>query len=234
MIQFRMLNKSKGPAMWSPRTQNDRHLFAATWREMLENTPNLDIWQDSVNSLIVSRGTIDGVRTSLGIEIRGKSVVLTNGTFLNGVIHIGDKNFGGGRIGENKATGITEQLLELGFESDRLKTGTPPRLDGRSLDYSKMEIQDGDEDVVGFSYLGNQHPFRKERDQASVVRHKDLGVRNKLISTQSPLCNILLKSNVAAGSRIPTIKYTKCSKPDSIAHQCFKGRIEGTGPTLLS
>lgn len=158
MIQFRMLNKSKGPAMWSPRTQNDRHLFASTWREMLEQTPNLDIWQDSVSGLIVSRGTIEGVVTNLGIEIRGKSVVLTNGTFLNGVIHIGEKNFGGGRIGESKATGITEQLLELGFESDRLKTGTPPRLDGRSLDYSKMEIQDGDEDIVGFSYLNVEKP----------------------------------------------------------------------------
>lgn len=158
MIQFRMLNKSKGPAMWSPRTQNDRHLFASTWREMLEKTPNLDIWQDSVTGLIVSRGTIEGVTTNLGIEIRAKSVVLTNGTFLNGVIHIGEKNFGGGRMGESKATGITEQLVALGFESDRLKTGTPPRLDGRSLDYSKMEIQDGDEDIVGFSYLDTEKP----------------------------------------------------------------------------
>lgn len=161
MIQFRMLNKSKGPAMWSPRTQNDRMLFASTWREMLEATPNLDIWQDSVNSLIVSRETIEGVRTSLGIEIRGKSVVLTNGTFLNGVIHIGEKNFGGGRIGENKATGITEQLVELGFETARLKTGTPPRLDGRSLDYSKMEEQGGDEDIVGFSYLDTEKPLNQ-------------------------------------------------------------------------
>lgn len=161
MIQFRMLNKSKGPAMWSPRTQNDRMLFASTWREMLEATPNLDIWQDSVNSLIVSRETIEGVRTSLGIEIRGKSVVLTNGTFLNGVIHIGEKNFGGGRIGENKATGITEQLVELDFETARLKTGTPPRLDGRSLDYSKMEEQGGDEDIVGFSYLDTEKPLNQ-------------------------------------------------------------------------
>ncbi|HOZ51122.1 MAG TPA: tRNA uridine-5-carboxymethylaminomethyl(34) synthesis enzyme MnmG [Chitinophagaceae bacterium] len=158
MIQFRMLNKSKGPAMWSPRTQNDRHLFASTWREMLEGTKNLDIWQDSVNGLIVSRGTIEGVVTNLGIEIRAKSVILTNGTFLNGVIHIGEKNFGGGRMGESKATGITEQLLELGFESDRLKTGTPPRLDGRSLDYSKMETQDGDDDIVGFSYIDTPKP----------------------------------------------------------------------------
>lgn len=153
MIQFRMLNMSKGPAMWSPRTQNDRMLFAATWREILEQTPNLDIWQDSVLGLHVSRGTIQGVRTQMGVDIMGSSVVLTNGTFLNGVIHIGEKQFGGGRIGESKATGITEQLIELGFESSRLKTGTPPRLDGRSIDYSKTEVQEGDEDVVGFSYL---------------------------------------------------------------------------------
>jgi tRNA uridine 5-carboxymethylaminomethyl modification enzyme len=153
MIQFRMLNKSKGPGMWSPRTQNDRMLFATIWREMLEATPNLDFWQDMVTSLIVSRGTIKGVVTGMGQEIMGKAIILTNGTFLNGVIHIGEKQIGGGRIGEKGATGITEQLVSLGFESDRLKTGTPPRLDGRSLDYSKMEIQDGDEEIVGFSYL---------------------------------------------------------------------------------
>lgn len=152
MIQFRMLNKSKGPAMWSPRTQNDRMVFALTWREMLEQTPNLDFWQDMVKGLIVSRGTIKGVITGMGQEIRGKAVVLTNGTFLNGVIHVGEKQFGGGRMGEKGATGITEQLVELGFESDRLKTGTPPRIDGRSLNYDKMEIQDGDEEIVGFSY----------------------------------------------------------------------------------
>ncbi|MBS1585135.1 MAG: tRNA uridine-5-carboxymethylaminomethyl(34) synthesis enzyme MnmG [Bacteroidetes bacterium] len=153
MIQFRMLNKSKGPGMWSPRTQNDRMLFASTWREMLENTPNVDFWQDMVKGLIVSRGTIQGVVTGMGQEIHAKSVVLTNGTFLNGVIHIGEKQFGGGRIGEKGATGITEQLVELGFESARLKTGTPPRIDGRSLDYTKMDIQEGDDEIVGFSYL---------------------------------------------------------------------------------
>lgn len=152
-IQFRMLNKSKGPGMWSPRSQNDRMLFASTWREMLEKTPNVDFWQDMVSGLIVSRGTIQGIVTGMGQEIRGKAVVLTNGTFLNGVIHVGEKQFGGGRMGEKGATGITEQLVELGFETDRLKTGTPPRVDGRSLDYSKMEIQNGDEEVVGFSYL---------------------------------------------------------------------------------
>lgn len=153
MIQFRMLNKSKGPGMWSPRTQNDRHLFAQTWRELLENTPNVDFWQDSVNSLIVSRGTVCGVVTGMGLEIQAKSVIITSGTFLNGVIHVGEKQFGGGRMGEKGATGITEQLVELGFEADRLKTGTPPRVDGRSLDYFKMEIQEGDEEIVGFSYL---------------------------------------------------------------------------------
>lgn len=153
MIQFRMLNKSKGPGMWSPRTQNDRMLFASTWREMLENTPNLDFWQDMVKGLIVSRGTIKGVVTGMGQEIRAKAVVLTNGTFLNGIIHVGEKQFGGGRMGEKGATGITEQLVSLGFESRRLKTGTPPRIDGRSLDYTKMEIQEGDQEITGFSYL---------------------------------------------------------------------------------
>lgn len=160
-IQFRMLNKSKGPGMWSPRTQNDRHLFAQKWREALESNLNIDFWQDAVKSLIVSRGTVTGVVTSMGLSIYGKSVVLTNGTFLNGVIHVGEKQFGGGRMGEKNSVGITEQLIELGFESDRLKTGTPPRIDGRSLDYSKMEIQNGDDEVVGFSYL----PIKKVKPE---------------------------------------------------------------------
>ncbi len=163
MIQFRMLNKSKGPGMWSPRTQNDRVLFANTWREMLEQTPNIDFWQDTVNGLIVSRGTIEGVVTGMGHSIYAKSVVLTNGTFLNGVIHIGEKQFGGGRMGEKGATGITEQLVSLGFDSARLKTGTPPRIDGRSLDYTKMEVQDGDEEIVGFSYLPIQRIQPKQQ-----------------------------------------------------------------------
>ena len=152
-IQFRMLNKSKGPGMWSPRSQNDRMLFAATWRSMLEKTKNVDIYQDTVEGLIVSRGTIGGVVTGMGHHIRSKSVVLTNGTFLNGIIHIGEKQLAGGRIAERGATGITEQLVSLGFESARLKTGTPPRIDGRSLNYEKMEVQQGDDEVVGFSYL---------------------------------------------------------------------------------
>lgn len=153
MIQFRMLNRSKGPAMWSPRTQNDRMLFAAKWREMLENTPNVDFYQDMVREIIIENGQAKGVITGLGHSIKSRAVVVTSGTFLNGVIHIGEKRFGGGRVAEKAATGITEQLIELGFESDRLKTGTPPRVDGRSLDYSKMEEQKGDEEITGFSYL---------------------------------------------------------------------------------
>lgn len=151
-IQFRMLNRSKGPAMWSPRTQNDRMLFAATWREMLEKTPNVDFYQDMVRSIIIKGNKACGVVTGLGHEVKAKSVVVTSGTFLNGIIHIGEKQFGGGRVAEKAATGITEQLVEYGFESDRLKTGTPPRVDGRSLDYSKMEEQKGDDEIVGFSY----------------------------------------------------------------------------------
>ena len=153
MIQFRMLNRSKGPAMWSPRAQSDRMLFAATWREMLENTPNVDFYQDMVVGLLVKGDKVYGIKTAMGNEIKAKSVVLTNGTFLNGIIHIGEKQLGGGRMAEKAATGITEQLVSLGFDSDRLKTGTPARLDGRSLDYSKMEEQRGDDDIVGFSYL---------------------------------------------------------------------------------
>ena len=152
-IQFKMLNLSKGPAMWSPRTQNDRMLFAEEWRLALENTPNLDFFQDMVKQLIVENNKVAGVVTSLGIEIKAKSVVLTNGTFLNGLIHVGDKQLGGGRMGEPRAFGITEQLVTLGFEAGRMKTGTPPRVDGRSLDYSKMEEQKGDENPQKFSYL---------------------------------------------------------------------------------
>ena len=152
-IQFKMLNLSKGPAMWSPRTQNDRMKFAEEWRYVLENTPNLDFFQDMVKSLIINNDKVEGVITSLGIEIKGKSVILTNGTFLNGLIHVGDKQLGGGRMGEPKAYGITEQLVDLGFEAGRMKTGTPVRVDGRSLDYSKMEEQAGDKNPQKFSYL---------------------------------------------------------------------------------
>ncbi len=158
MVQFRMLNRSKGPAMWSPRTQNDRMMFAGLWREMLEQTPNIDFWQDMISGLIIKDKRVVGVKTSMGLDIHSKTVVLTNGTFLNGLIHIGEKNFGGGRAGERAAHGITEQLVELGFEAGRMKTGTPPRIDGRSLDYTKMERQEGDEDVVGFSYKETEKP----------------------------------------------------------------------------
>jgi len=152
MIQFRMLNKSKGPAMWSPRAQSDRMAFAAKWRKMLEEHPNIDFWQEMVKGILVKEGRCCGVLTGIGLEIESKAVVLTNGTFLNGLIHIGEKTFGGGRAGEKAATGITEQLLDLGFESGRMKTGTPPRIDGRSLDWGKMELQPGDEKPGKFSY----------------------------------------------------------------------------------
>ncbi len=158
MIQFRMLNRSKGPAMWSPRTQNDRMRFAEEWRLMLEQTPNVDFWQDMVSGLIVEDSCVKGVVTGMGIEFRSKAVVLTNGTFLNGLIHIGEKRFGGGRTGEKASTGITEQLTSIGFTSGRMKTGTPPRLDGRSLDYSKMEEQKGDEIPGKFSFTDTTAP----------------------------------------------------------------------------
>ena len=162
-IQFKMLNKSKGPAMWSPRVQSDRMRFAEDWRLMLERTPNLDFYQEMVSGLLMDKHKVVGVKTSLGVEIKGKTVVLTNGTFLNGLIHIGNKNFGGGRAGEKAATGITEQLVSLGFESGRMKTGTPPRVDGRSLDYSKMIEQPGDENPEKFSYLDITKPLQHQR-----------------------------------------------------------------------
>lgn len=162
MIQFRMLNLSKGPAMWSPRCQSDRVRFAEEWRSILENNPNVDFWQDTARNIILEDGKACGVTTSLGIEIRSKAVVLTNGTFLNGLIHIGEKNFGGGRTGEKSATGLTEQLVSLGFEAGRMKTGTPPRVDGRSLNYSKMEEQPGDENPAKFSYSDTK-PLTKQR-----------------------------------------------------------------------
>lgn len=158
-IQFRMLNRSKGPAMWSPRSQNDRALFTTEWRKMLEQSPNVDFWQDMVKEVIVDKGQVTGVITGMGMKISAKAVILTNGTFLNGLIHIGEKQFGGGRVGEKSSTGITEQLVSLGFTSGRMKTGTPPRVDGRSLDYSKMEIQHGDEPASKFSYLDGTSPF---------------------------------------------------------------------------
>ncbi len=162
MIQFRMLNKSKGPAMWSPRTQNDRVQFAIRWREILEKIPNLDFWQDTVTNIILKNEVAVGVRTQMGQDIYGKAIILTNGTFLNGKIHIGKKNFGGGRIGDPSSGGITEQLRSLGFESDRMKTGTPVRVDGRTIDFTKMEEQKGDELPGGFSFL-KQNRLKTQR-----------------------------------------------------------------------
>ena len=188
MIQFRMLNRSKGPAMWSPRVQSDRMLFAATWREMLENTPNVDFYQDTVCGILVKDGRVTGVSTGLGHKIKAKAVVLTNGTFLNGVIHIGEKNFGGGRMAEKASTGITEQLVSLGFETDRLKTGTPPRIDGRSLDYSKMEEQKGDDEIVGFSYL-DIDKIKPEQQKSCWITYTNENV-HELLKTgfqQSPM-----------------------------------------------
>lgn len=179
MIQFRMLNRSKGPAMWSPRAQSDRMLFSAKWREMLEATKNLDFYQDMVQGLIVRDGRCTGVITGLGHHIEAQAVVLTNGTFLNGLIHIGEKQFGGGRMAEKAATGITEQLRLLGFESDRLKTGTPPRIDGRSLDYSKMEEQKGDEEITGFSYLDVPR-IRPEQQKSCFITYTDKAVHEIL------------------------------------------------------
>lgn len=152
MIQFRMLNRSKGPAMWSPRAQNDRWRFAEEWRLMLEQTPNVDFWQDMVSSLLIEGNKVVGVKTGMGIEVKSKAVILTNGTFLNGLIHIGEKKFGGGRMAESAAKGITEQLVDIGFDSGRMKTGTPPRVDARSLNYNLMEQQLGDDEIVGFSF----------------------------------------------------------------------------------
>ena len=192
-IQFKMLNLSKGPAMWSPRTQNDRMLFAEEWRLALENTPNLDFFQDMVKNIIIENGKVAGVITNIGVEIRGKTVVLTNGTFLNGLIHIGEKQFGGGRMGEPKAFGITEQLVSLGFQAGRMKTGTPVRIDGRSLDYSKMEEQKGDENPQKFSYLDT--PKLKEQ-RSCYITYTNETVHDILRSgfDRSPMFNGTIQS----------------------------------------
>ena len=163
-IQFKMLNMSKGPAMWSPRAQSDRMRFAECWRGMLEQTKNLDFYQEMVSGLLISKGSVVGIKTSLGLEIKSKSVVLTNGTFLNGLIHIGEKQFGGGRAGEKASTGITEELIDYGFVSGRMKTGTPPRVDGRSLNYSLMSSQPGDSNPGKFSYSQRTSPLTKQLD----------------------------------------------------------------------
>ncbi len=188
MVQFRMLNRSKGPAMWSPRAQSDRMLFARKWRQMLEAHPNIDFWQEMVTGIVVKDGAAKGVRTGMGLEIESRTVILTNGTFLNGIIHIGEKQFGGGRAGERAATGITEQLIELGFEAGRMKTGTPPRVDGRTLDYSRMDIQHGDEDPSGFSYTDTP---KLEKQLPCHITYTSAGVHDTLRTgfDRSPMFN---------------------------------------------
>ena len=218
-IQFKMLNKSKGPAMWSPRVQSDRMRFAEEWRLMLENTPNLDFYQEMVGGLIVKGDRIAGVKTSLGIEIYSKSVVLTNGTFLNGLIHIGEKQFGGGRAGERAATGITEQLVDLGFESGRMKTGTPPRVDGRSLDFSKMIEQPGDEDPQKFSYSNKTSSLKIQR--SCHMSYTSLKVHDLLREgfDRSPMFNGRIKST---GPRYcPSIEDKINRFADKDRHQLF-------------
>ena len=189
MIQFRMLNRSKGPAMWSPRTQNDRMRFAEEWRLALEYTPNVDFWQEMITGLLVKNGVVCGVRTGIGIEIESKTVVLTNGTFLNGIIHIGEKQFGGGRTGEGAAKGITEQLVALGLEAGRMKTGTPPRVDGRSLDYSKMEEQRGDERPEKFSYLDSTSPLQTQKSCWITYTNKEVHQTLETGFDRSPMFN---------------------------------------------
>lgn len=189
MIQFRMLNRSKGPAMWSPRCQSDRMMFAQEWRLALEHTKNLDFWQETITGLLVHDGRIKGVRTGIGLEIEAKSVILTNGTFLNGLIHIGEKNYGGGRTGEAATKGITEQLVNLGFEAGRMKTGTPPRVDGRSLDYSKMEEQRGDESPEKFSYSDQTTSLVKQRSCWITYTNKDVHEALEKGFDRSPMFN---------------------------------------------
>ncbi|TMU55075.1 tRNA uridine-5-carboxymethylaminomethyl(34) synthesis enzyme MnmG [Flagellimonas algicola] len=217
-IQFKMLNKSKGPAMWSPRAQNDRMRFAEEWRIALEGTPNADFYQEMVSGLLEENGKIVGVRTSLGIDIRAKAVVLTNGTFLNGLIHIGEKQFGGGRAGEKAATGITEQLVDFGFDSGRMKTGTPPRVDGRSLDYSKMIPQPGDAKPEKFSYLDTQK-LTSQRD--CHMTHTSALVHDLLREgfDRSPMFNGRIKS---IGPRYcPSIEDKINRFADKDSHQIF-------------
>lgn len=217
-IQYKMLNRSKGPAMWSPRTQNDRMLFAESWRVRLENTPNLDFYQEMVTGLLIDKDSVVGVSTTLGIHIRSKKVVLTNGTFLNGLIHIGEKNFGGGRAGEKASFGITEQLVDLGFDAGRMKTGTPPRVDSRSLDYSKMVPQPGDKVPGHFSYLKN---FTLERQLDCHLTHTSDQVHDllRLGFDRSPMFNGNIQS---IGPRYcPSIedKINRFAEKDS--HQIF-------------
>jgi len=218
-IQFKMLNKSKGPAMWSPRVQSDRMRFAEDWRLLLEQTDNLDFYQEMVSGLLIEGNKVVGVKTSLGIEIKSKTVVLTNGTFLNGLIHIGDKNFGGGRAGEKSATGITEQLVNLGFDSGRMKTGTPPRVDGRSLDYSKMTEQPGDANPEKFSYLDITKPLQQQRSCYMTYTSNEVHDLLREGFDRSPMFNGRIKS---LGPRYcPSIEDKINRFADKDRHQLF-------------
>ncbi|MDT0558032.1 tRNA uridine-5-carboxymethylaminomethyl(34) synthesis enzyme MnmG [Ichthyenterobacterium sp. W332] len=218
-IQFKMLNKSKGPAMWSPRVQSDRMRFAEDWRLLLEQTPNLDFYQEMVSGLLLEGDKLVGVKTSLGIEIKAKTVVLTNGTFLNGLIHIGEKNFGGGRAGERAATGITEQLLDIGFDSGRMKTGTPPRVDGRSLDYSKMIEQPGDINPEKFSYLNTTKPLTEQRSCHMTYTSQEVHDLLREGFERSPMFNGRIKS---IGPRYcPSIEDKINRFADKDRHQIF-------------
>ena len=218
-IQFKMLNKSKGPAMWSPRVQSDRMRFSETWRDMLEKTPNLDFYQEMVSGLITKNNKVVGVKTSLGIEIRSKTVVLTNGTFLNGVIHICDKQFGGGRAGERASTGITSDLIQLGFESGRMKTGTPPRVDGRSLDFTKMIEQPGDEQPEKFSYLDTTSALKLQRSCYMSYTSQTVHDILKEGFDKSPMFNGAIKSS---GPRYcPSIEEKINRFADKDRHQLF-------------
>ena len=218
-IQFKMLNKSKGPAMWSPRVQSDRMRFAEDWRLMLEKTPNLDFYQEMVSVLLVKNHKVIGVKTSLGIEIRGKTVVLTNGTFLNGLIHIGDKNFGGGRAAERASIGLTEGLIQLGFDSGRMKTGTPPRVDGRSLDYSKMIPQPGDNVPEKFSFSDLTHPLTQQRDCHMTYTSPEVHDLLREGFARSPMFNGSIKST---GPRYcPSIEDKINRFSDKDRHQLF-------------
>lgn len=218
-IQFRMLNMSKGPAMWSPRTQNDRMKFAEEWRLLLERNSNVDFWQDMCNGLLVEGNKIVGVKTSLGIDIKGKTVILTNGTFLNGLIHMGEKQFGGGRAAERNSTGITEDLVKLGFETGRMKTGTPPRVDGRSLDYSKMEIQPGDENPAKFSYSTETIALTKQRPCYITYTNQETHDLLRTGFDRSPMFNGAIKSS---GPRYcPSIEDKINRFADKDRHQIF-------------
>jgi tRNA uridine 5-carboxymethylaminomethyl modification enzyme len=217
-IQFRMLNMSKGPAMWSPRTQNDRMRFAEEWRLLLERNLNVDFWQDMCNGIIVEGDRVVGVKTQMGIDIRAKAVILTNGTFLNGLIHVGEKQFGGGRTGEKAATGITEDLVRLGFESGRMKTGTPPRVDGRSLDYSKMEVQPGDENPQKFSF-GNTKALEVQRACHITYTNDETHELLRTGFDRSPMFNGAIKST---GPRYcPSIEDKINRFADKDRHQIF-------------